>query len=128
MIKESFNILSKLKIKLIKIPSGEINNYDLLKKINGSRKKVILSTGMSNLFEIKKALKCLNKCEVILLHCVSEYPTLSPNLNNINLLQKNLRNKLVILITHLMLLLQHYLLLQEHLLLKNILHTIKIKK
>jgi len=91
--KESFNILSKLKIKLIKIPSGEINNYDLLKKINGSRKKVILSTGMSNLFEIKKALKCLNKCEVILLHCVSEYPTLSPNLNNINLLKKKFKKQ-----------------------------------
>ena len=91
--KESFNILSKLKIKLIKIPSGEINNYDLLKKINESRKKVILSTGMSNLLEIKKALKCLNKCEVILLHCVSEYPTLSPNLNNINLLQKKFKKQ-----------------------------------
>jgi len=89
--KESYDILEKLKISLIKIPSGEINNYDLLKKINKSRKKVILSTGMSNLFEIQKALKHLNKCKVTLMHCVSEYPTLNPNLNNIKLLQKKFK-------------------------------------
>tara|TARA_B100000963_G_scaffold243985_1_gene213674 strand:- start:9345 stop:10328 length:984 start_codon:yes stop_codon:yes gene_type:complete len=89
--KESCDILKKLKISLIKIPSGEINNYDLLKKINKSGKKVILSTGMSNLFEIQKALKHLNKCKVILMHCVSEYPTLKPNLNNIKLLQKKFK-------------------------------------
>ena len=45
---------------------------------------------MSNLEEIKRASKCLKNCEVILLHCVSEYPTNAPNLKNINLLKKNL--------------------------------------
>lgn len=73
--KESLELLKKLKCRIIKIPSGEINNYDLLKKINQLKKKVILSTGMSTLKEIKKALKYLNKCEVKILHCVSEYPT-----------------------------------------------------
>ena len=63
------------------------------KRLIRVKKKVILSTGMSNLFEIKKALKCLNKCEVILLHCVSEYPTLKPNLNNISLLQKKFKKQ-----------------------------------
>ena len=85
--KESLEFLKKLKINLVKIPSGEINNYDLLKSINRSKIKVILSTGMSNLNEIKKALGYLKNCEVILLHCVSEYPTINPNLNNIKLLK-----------------------------------------
>ena len=58
--------------------------------MNKSRFKTILSTGMSNLEEIKRASKCLKNCEVILLHCVSEYPTNALNLKNINLLKKNL--------------------------------------
>ena len=85
---KSLELIKKLKIKIVKIPSGEINNYDLLKSVNKSRFKTILSTGMSNLEEVKKASKCLKNCEVTLLHCVSEYPTNAPNLKNINLLKK----------------------------------------
>ena len=70
--KESIKTLKNLGINIVKIPSGEINNYDLLKKVNYSKFKVILSTGMSDLNEISKAIKYLNKCEIILLHCVSE--------------------------------------------------------
>jgi N,N'-diacetyllegionaminate synthase len=90
---ESLKILKKLKIKLIKIPSGEINNYQLLREINKNNFKIILSTGMSNLKEIKKALNLLKGCNVTLMHCVSEYPTVSPNLNNIPLLIKKFRKK-----------------------------------
>ena len=90
---QSINYLEKLKIRIIKIPSGEINNFDLLKKVNKKKYKIILSTGMSTLKEIKKALSYLNKCEVVLLHCVSEYPTLSPNLNNIKILEKKFNKK-----------------------------------
>tara|TARA_Y100000591_G_scaffold289740_1_gene275050 strand:- start:284 stop:1267 length:984 start_codon:yes stop_codon:yes gene_type:complete len=91
---ESIDYLKKLKINIVKIPSGEINNYVLLKKINENRFKVILSTGMSNLEEIKKALQVLKNCEVILLHCVSEYPTIRPNLNNVKLLKKIFKNQI----------------------------------
>ena len=40
--------IKKLKTKDIKIPSGEINNYPLLKLIGKLKKKIILSTGMAN--------------------------------------------------------------------------------
>ena len=63
-----------LKIKIIKIPSGEINNLPLLKQINRNKCKIILSTGMSTTEEIKLAIKTLKDCNVELLHCVSEYP------------------------------------------------------
>ena len=53
--------LKKIKVNLIKIASGEITNIPLLKKIGKSKKKVIMSTGMSNLKEIKKALNILIK-------------------------------------------------------------------
>ena len=67
----SLEIIKKLKIRLIKIPSGEINNIFFLKKINNMGIDVILSTGMSNNQEILKALKILKNCNVKLLHCVS---------------------------------------------------------
>lgn len=84
----SLNLVKKFKIRLIKIPSGEINNLPLLKKINSSKINVILSTGMSSLQEIKTAIKTLKNCKLTLLHCVSEYPTTKPYLNTINFLKK----------------------------------------
>ena len=36
---ESFDIIKKLKVKYIKIPSGEINNFPLLRLIGKSKKK-----------------------------------------------------------------------------------------
>ena len=71
----------KLNINIIKIPSGEISNIKLLRKINQEKKEVIVSTGMSNMNEIKKALKTLKNCKVNLLHCLSEYPARIDKLN-----------------------------------------------
>ena len=56
---ESVKLLIKLKLKTIKIPSGEINNIPYLRYLGGFKKNIILSTGMSNLNEIKKAIKIL---------------------------------------------------------------------
>jgi N,N'-diacetyllegionaminate synthase len=72
---ESLNFVSKLGLKRIKIPSGEINNLQLLNEVNKLRLPVVLSTGMSNNNEIEQALLCLSDCPVTLLHCVSLYPT-----------------------------------------------------
>ena len=52
-------LVKKLKIGIIKIPSGEITNYPFLKKIGKTKKKIILSTGMSNLDEVKNAVQVL---------------------------------------------------------------------
>ena len=74
----------ELKINYIKIGSGEITNYELLDFISKNFKTVILSTGMSNIFEIKAAIKVLenNKnINLILMHCVSLYPTNESDLN-----------------------------------------------
>ena len=51
--------IKKIKIKNCKDPSGEITNIKLLREINKTRMRVILSTGMSNIREIKFALKVL---------------------------------------------------------------------
>ena len=77
---ESINLFKKLKTKRIKIPSGEITNFILLKKIAKLNKKIIMSTGMSSLSEINDAIKVLttngsNLKNITLLQCNSEYPS-----------------------------------------------------
>ena len=64
-------------VKMWKIPSGEITNLPYLEKIARIQKPIILSTGMSELEEVRNALKILRKNgnkEIILLHCTTEYP------------------------------------------------------
>ena len=78
----SISLLRKLNIRLIKIPSGEINNIELLKIINKMKFEVILSTGMAQMNEIKFALNILKNCKVSVLHCVSEYPADISKLNS----------------------------------------------
>lgn len=81
---ESINTLNNLGIEIFKIPSGEITNYPYLRKIGMLRKKVILSTGMSNIEEIKAAIKVLKEngsIDITVLHCNTEYPTPMEDVN-----------------------------------------------
>lgn len=81
---KSLNLLKKYKLDYIKIPSGEITNYPFLRKIAKLEKKVLISTGMATVDEIKRALEVLNKRkkDVTILHCTSDYPA---NLKDLNL-------------------------------------------
>ena len=58
---KSLNLLKKYKLDYIKIPSGEITNYPFLNQISKLKKKILLSTGMATLDEIKQAIKALKK-------------------------------------------------------------------
>ncbi len=69
-----------LNLKVIKIPSGEITNYPYLQEISKKNTKVILSTGLSNLKEVKQAIKILTsgklqRKNISILHCNTAYPT-----------------------------------------------------
>ena len=88
-------LLHRLKVKILKIPSGEIVNLPNLELIGKLNKKIIISTGMSNLKEINMALKTLYKSgtkkkNITLMHCHSEYPS---NFKDINLKSINFLNK-----------------------------------
>ena len=77
---DSVDFLASLHLGLWKIPSGEITNYPYLKKIAGFHQPVILSTGMSTTGEIETAINVLTKFgvqkeQIIVLHCNTEYPT-----------------------------------------------------
>ncbi len=82
----SISFLKKLKLEFIKIPSGEIDNYQYLKEVGKLRRKVILSTGMSTMKEIISAIKVLRKFgtkqnQITILHCHTDYPSKPKNLN-----------------------------------------------
>ncbi len=76
----SIDCLAGLDMDYWKIPSGEITNLPYLRKIGRIGGKVILSTGMCELYEIEEALSILEdagtpRSRVILLHCNTQYPT-----------------------------------------------------
>lgn len=79
------DLLVSLDVPFIKVASMDINNLPFLEYVGNQKKPVVLSTGMSDLGEIERALKVIedsgNK-EIILLHCISIYP---PKYKDINL-------------------------------------------
>ena len=84
--RESIDTLVSMGLEIFKIPSGEITNLPYLRKIGGLRKKVILSTGMSDLAEIQEAFAVLinagtAKEKITILHCNTEYPTPMEDVN-----------------------------------------------
>jgi len=80
----SVEVLARLGVPAFKIPSGEITNVPLLELIASKGKPVILSTGMSELDEVREAVGVLRGGgveELILLHCTSHYPASFESLN-----------------------------------------------
>ncbi|MCK4690716.1 MAG: N-acetylneuraminate synthase, partial [Desulfuromonadales bacterium] len=83
---ESIDLLFELGMEIFKIPSGEITNLPYLRKIGSLNKEVILSTGMSTMEEIEAAIQVLfaaglNKAQLTILHCNTEYPTPMADVN-----------------------------------------------
>ncbi len=95
---ESVDMLNKM-VTFFKVSSSDITNYPLLKKVASKKKPIILSTGASNIKEIKEALAVIKKYKnkVILMHCILNYPTLNKNANlrMIKSLKKEFPNNLV---------------------------------
>ncbi len=68
---ESAKNLKQIGVDGFKVASPELNHYPLLKEINNS--PVILSTGVSTLGDIERALTYVSK-DTALLHCITSYP------------------------------------------------------
>lgn len=81
----SLEFLNQLGIPAFKISSGDLNNLPFLAEAARYGKLLILSTGMSDLSEVKEAVKKIystgNK-KLVLLHCTSRYPA---KYNEVNL-------------------------------------------
>jgi N-acetylneuraminate synthase/N,N'-diacetyllegionaminate synthase len=83
---EGVTYLEKLGLDFTKIPSGEITNFPYLKAVALCGNPIIMSTGMCTQEEIKEALEVLfrfgvNKKNITILHCNTEYPTPMKDVN-----------------------------------------------
>lgn len=92
---ESLDFLLQYDVPFIKIPSALLTDDKLLKRVSKTGKTIILSTGMSTIEEIDKAVNIIQKGikradDLILMHCCSTYPTPIEeiNLNIIPFLKK----------------------------------------
>lgn len=80
----SADLLDTLGVPLFKISSMNITHLPLLKHVARKGKPVILSTGASTVGEIDTAVQTLKDAgcpEIVLLHCICNYPTADENVN-----------------------------------------------
>ena len=79
---ESASFLNYL-MKVFKISSSDITNKPFIEFICQFKKPIILSTGASNMNEIKEAVSWIEAYgnKLALLHCVLNYPTMDENAN-----------------------------------------------
>lgn len=76
--------LTKLGAPLYKIASTQMNNIPLVCHVAEQGKPAIMSTGMAGLGEIEDSVNCFKRAgnnQIMLLHCVSSYPTAAENVN-----------------------------------------------
>jgi N,N'-diacetyllegionaminate synthase len=74
---EEADLLEKLDVPFFKIASMDINHLSLLKHVARKHRPVVISTGMSTLAEIERAVEAVRaegNEQIVLLHCVSIYP------------------------------------------------------
>lgn len=90
---DAVDFLDELKVDVIKVASHSLTNTDLLEYLSLKKKLSIMSTGMAQIDEIDTAVEIFkkNNCPLLLMHCVSAYPT---PLNECNLsMIKKLRER-----------------------------------
>jgi len=76
--------LERLGVPLFKVPSGEITNVPLLRHLAAKRRPLIVSTGMSTLDEVARAVETIRAAgdpPLALLHCLSAYPAPAAEMN-----------------------------------------------
>ena len=100
----SLNFLKQFKPQLYKISSFEITDLNLVSEIAKTKKPIILSSGASYMHEVEQAIKIIKKFhnKIILLHCVSKYPTdlKDANLGRLKYLKKKYKKTLIGLSDH----------------------------
>jgi N-acetylneuraminate synthase len=80
----SADLLDTLGVPAFKIPSGEVTNLPLLAHIARFGKAMIVSTGMCRLSEVEAAVAAIEETglrDMVLLHCVSNYPAAPSDVN-----------------------------------------------
>jgi N-acetylneuraminate synthase len=73
---EAVELLEAIDVPAYKIASGEVTNPPLLEAVASTGKPVLVSTGMSGLDEVERAVELLRNAgsDVVVLQCTSTYP------------------------------------------------------
>ena len=71
----SVEFLEQFDVPCYKVASASLTDRDLLLRMKATGKPIILSTGMSSLEQVRKAIELLGEENLIVLHCTSTYPT-----------------------------------------------------
>jgi sialic acid synthase len=76
-------LMDRVEVDAIKVASRDLTNLPLLDALARAGKRMILSTGMGGEDEIDEALAVITKHhqDVVILHCVSEYPAAYEHMN-----------------------------------------------
>lgn len=97
---ESLEFVKKQKLTKIKIPSGEINNFLLLRDLTNFNGELLISTGMAETEEIEATINFLKSIgiqrkQITLFYCVTDYPTkfCDLNLNTFTFYKKKIQSK-----------------------------------
>ena len=81
---ESADFLDSMGVVAFKISSGELTNLGFLQHVARKQRPMIVSTGMAELAEVRTAVEAIraqNSSELVLLHCVSNYPANPASVN-----------------------------------------------
>lgn len=79
--KESIDFIEQFDVPCHKVASALLTDEELLLKIKKTNKPVLLSTGMSSMDEIRRAVQILGEDNLVLYHCTSTYPTVHSEIN-----------------------------------------------
>ena len=89
---EAADMLVKLGMKRLKVPSGEITNHPFLRHLARKALPIILSTGMADMEEVVEAVEVIRRCwqdsgitavpeMLTVLHSTSNYPAAMADVN-----------------------------------------------
>lgn len=80
----SVDMLDRLGVEAFKVGSGDLTNRQLLEEVGAHGRPVLLSTGLADIEEVKRSLEVLRRvgcADIVVLHCVSEYPAQVEDVN-----------------------------------------------
>ena len=78
---QSAHFVNGFNVPCHKIASACLTHADLLKRVRYNGKPVILSTGGSTMEQIEKAVSILGREDLVILHCVANYPCKDEEIN-----------------------------------------------
>lgn len=78
---QSVDLINRFEVPCFKIASASLTDDNLLRHTRATGKPLILSTGMSTIEEIDRAVEVLGRENLVLMHTTSTYPAAYPELN-----------------------------------------------